>query len=389
MQIGEAGDRLSSTLERLASWGSSRSWVGPDPYEGLNSPLGRIAPGRRGRQAVTQAYKRLPLAPAWPLSAAPRPNAKALALALSGYATPAGRELPSAGRFLAELPSRLDELNLARDGYAWGYPFDVQTRRIRYAPTTPNAIVTCFVVDGLLDAHAATDDVRCLEMALGARATLMSLGQSGRAPYFAYVPVGADLIHNANLLVCGTLARLEELDPDRTASDAIRAATTTTVEAQRRDGLWPYGEAPGFEWVDNFHTAYTLDGLQRVERVLGGVSESVERGLSGWRESFVHEDGWTPYYKGRRYPLETHCAASAIDLLCTTGFREDALRAQAVAERAIAELWIEDDSRFAFRRTERGLNRREFMRWTNAPMFKALAALSSLDATLEPPLATA
>jgi hypothetical protein len=48
---------IAAVLDRLEHWGREREWVGPDPYEGLNSPLGRLMRGKRPRQAVIQAYK--------------------------------------------------------------------------------------------------------------------------------------------------------------------------------------------------------------------------------------------------------------------------------------------------------------------------------------------
>src|SRR5690348_8421623 len=121
-----------STLRALERWGALRSWIGPDPYEGLNSALGGVARSRQARQAVTQIYKRLPRAPVWPLRAPQRPNAKALALALSGYATPAGRRLPGAAEFLERLPHELERMKVVEKGAGWGYHFDVQTRNLRY-----------------------------------------------------------------------------------------------------------------------------------------------------------------------------------------------------------------------------------------------------------------
>jgi hypothetical protein len=371
---------LHSILEYLESWSAERSWVGPDPYEGLNSPLGRVAPGRIGRQAVTQAYKRIPFSPPWPLRCEPRPNAKALALALSGYATSAGRSLAGASEQLEALPRRLEALNLLHNGAAWGYPFPVQTRAIRYGPETPNAIATCFVVGGLCDAAATADDERSAGLALAARPFLLSLRrESDHGSYFAYVPDGSALIHNANLLVCGALARLHAIQPDPEAETTATEAAATTLGLQRDDGLWRYGEASGYEWVDTFHTAYVLDGLHSVEAVFGNGSEALTRGFEAWRSAFIEPDGWARYYPDRRFPLETHCSASAIDLLVLLGSHHagNLELARRVAETAVRELWIEDEGRFAFRRTQRGLNRREFMRWTNAPMFKALALLAS------------
>lgn len=371
-----------AVLERIERWGAALDWVGPDPYEGLNSALGGRIPGRRGRQAVTQLYKRLPFAPLWPLRCAPAPNAKALALALSGYAAPAGRSLPGAERFLEQLPRRLAALALPGPAAAWGYPFPVRTRNIGYGPDSPNAIATCFAVEALLDAHEAGVGGGSLELALSARPFLVSLRRaSEHGDFFAYVPAGSDPIHNANLLACGALARLHGHDPDEAVAALLLEAAATSVGRQRPDGLWRYGEAPGYGWVDGFHTAYALDGLLAVQAVFGAHGDALARGCRAWLDAFVDADGWAPYFEGRHFPLETHSCASAIDLLSRPGLAAlvpDRLElAERVAARAIAELWLPRAGRFAFKRTAMGLNRRAFVRWTNAPMFRALARLRS------------
>ena len=159
----------------------------------------------------------------------------------------------------------------------------------------------------------------------------------------------------------------------------------------RDDGLWPYGELPNFGWVDNFHTAYTLEGLAHVSSVFGIGAEALARGASAWRERFVEPDGWTRYYPDRRFPLEAHCCASAIDLVLTLepkGAEPDWGDLAAVDRR-------HRDSRAldAGRRTGSpsdappgGLNGREFMRWTNAPMFRALGRLGDRYSSAAPVL---
>jgi hypothetical protein len=374
-----------SVLARLEAWGRGCGWAGPDPYEGLNSGLGGLAPGRRGRQAVTQVYKRLPFEPPWPLRAPRRANAKALALVLSGYASPAGSELPGAAEHLERLPRTLERMNLLTDTAGWGYHFDVQTRNISYSAATPNAIATCFVIQGLCDAYETTGADLPARLALSARPFLLSLmtHSADHGGYFSYVPGGAPLIHNANLLVCGSLARLHALEPYAAARDATERALETTLSLTRPDGLWPYGESPSYGWLDNFHTAYCLDGLRGVAAVFGLGVDALAAGMEAWRERFIEGDGWARYFPDRHFPLETHCSASSIDLLCRVSSTSDSAwhrnLALRLAESAIRELWLEDEGRFAFKRTRWGLNRREFMRWTNAPMFCALASLSSIE----------
>jgi polysaccharide biosynthesis protein VpsJ len=374
-------------LTELERWGAGREWVGPDPYEGLNTAAGRMARSQRPRQAAIQAYKRVPFAPPWPLSAPQRENSKALALALAGYSTVTGRSLPGASRFLDELPGRIRRLNLLFDGAAWGYHFDVQTRHLFYDRRTPNAIATYFVVDALLEASAALPErgPELRSLAVSARPFLLSLlADSEHGAFFAYVAAGSELVHNANMLVCGALCRIQELDADPSAEAAVRTAAATSIACQRSDGLWDYGEASNLRWVDNFHTAYVLEGLARVEAVLGMGSDQLQRGVDAWRERLFEPGGWARYFPEQRFPLEPHSCASAIDLAClladrSTGSEREQWIAFAdeVARSAIRELWLGEQGRFAYRRTARGLNRREFMRWTNAPMFRSLARLVS------------
>jgi hypothetical protein len=321
------------------------------------------------------------------LRAPRRPNSKALALSLSGYATPSGRTLPGAVEHLEWIPQELERMNLLTDGAGWGYHFDVQTRNIRYSSSTPNAIATCFVVGALLDEYHVTRREASRALALAARPFLLSLQRESRkhGPFFGYVQRDPPLVHNANLLVCGTLARLDALEANGTARSAIEAAVGTTLALTRSDGLWRYGELPNYDWVDNFHTAYTLEGLVHVSSVHGIGGEALARGASAWQEQFIERDGWARYYPERRFPLETHCCASAIDLLCTLDASEISFDPSevslAVADTAIRELWIDAQDRFAFRRTGKGLNLREYMRWTNAPMFRALARFKSTFAS--------
>jgi hypothetical protein len=382
-QPDRAPDRVAGALERLEQWGAARGWIGPDPYEGLNTPAARLAPGKRARQAVTQTYKRLPFTPPWPLRAPTAPNAKALALVLSGYATRAGRRLPGAGGYLDRIPRQLEGMNLLGDGAAWGYHFDVETRNISYDARTPNAIATSFAVAGLCDAHAATADSGARDLALRSRPFLKSLlaESPDHGPFFGYIQRDdVPLIHNANLLVCGALARLHALDPDPAAARIIEEAVSTTLACQRDDGLWGYGEEPNYRWVDNFHTAYVLDGLMRARSTFEISTDAFGRGLAAWKDRFFEPDGWARYFPDRHFPLETHSAASAIDLLAELRGDDEVRLAERIAGCSIRELWLDGPGWFAFRRSRGGVNRRGFMRWTNAPMFCALAKLASVRA---------
>jgi hypothetical protein len=375
-------DGLRVTFTRLEAWGVARGWSGADPYEGLNSPLARIALTPLSRRLVIQAYKRMPLEPVWPLRAPVRANAKTVALVLSGYSQPAADRFAERSGYLARALSQLRDLNLDRGGRAaWGYPFDVQTRSIGYRAGTPNAIATCFVVGALLDAHAATGSDAYAELALRARPYLAEdlYARGPHGPCFGYVAAGSELIHNANALVCGALARLHALAPDPATAVRVRQAAATTAALQRPDGWWPYGEAESLRWIDGFHTAYVLEGLLDVRDGLGsGVPDGVlETGCSYFREHLIAPDGTARLAPGRRYPIDAHCQASAIDLLWRLDSEDSLDEASGVAHTAVRELWDPVRGCFGVQRTGLRANRRVFVRWTNAPMFRALSRLLS------------
>ena len=59
----------------------ARGWRGYDPYDGLNSPLARVLPGKFARQAWTQLHRRSPINLRPLCGIEPTLNAKTLALA--------------------------------------------------------------------------------------------------------------------------------------------------------------------------------------------------------------------------------------------------------------------------------------------------------------------
>jgi len=339
-------------------------------------------------QAAIQLYRRLPVPPPWPLRATARPNAKVTGLVLSAYCLPASPPLEDAERWRRRLTERLISLRLAENG-AWGYHFDVQTRHLFYPATSANAISTCFAIRGLLDGYESGVLPRGAELAAGAKPFLASLWTRHPefGPYFAYVASGSELIHNANLMVAGTLARLLAHDPDPALELRVHAAVETSARLRRSDGLWPYGERSDLGWRDNFHTAYALEGLTRVQVRSEELGSLLEEATASWLDAFFDSSGAARYHPDRDHPIDAHSAASAIDALCVlAAARPDPStlldKATQIAERAVDLLWLPQKGRFANQVNARFTNRREFMRWTNAPMFEALARLLSSRSAL-------
>jgi hypothetical protein len=148
----------------------------------------------------------------------------------------------------------------------WGYEFDVQTRWSFYSAGTPNIIATSLAAHGCLDAKVL-EEHRERQLSSGLLRTF------SRGRYFAYTPESSTLIHNANLIGAALAARLSSSnamtkDLAHCLRESAVKATTTTVQLQRRDGSWPYGEGPGLGWVDGYHTAYSLLALDEAAKIL-------------------------------------------------------------------------------------------------------------------------
>ena len=371
-------DPVERAAARMRAWGEERAWRGYDPYDGLTTPAaGPLTLGTPlGRRLLTQAVKLSPLNLRPLLRIAPAHNAKAVGLVASGY-----ERLARAGDAGARAHAErwLDWLATNRSAPGgWGYHFPVQTRVFAYERGAPNAIATTFVAQAFLDAWELLGDERRGRHALDAAAFLVGRLRAERAdgPYFRYLPGEDELVHNANLLACAVLARAARLSGEEELLEHAGAAAATSLAAQRADGSWPYADAPGHDWVDNFHTAYVLDALAECARVLPGLDEPLERGVRYWERELFLADGTPRYFAGRTLPLDAHCYATAVDTwVALAGRVPHALeRAERVAALLVGRM-LDRRGYVHFQRRRLWTNRVPFVRWTTAPSFRALAGL--------------
>jgi len=384
---GENGDRrerLLGAIRLLEDHGNRQGWIGPDPYEGLNATRFISLPRRTplGRRLIMQVVKRSPLDLRPWLGITPSRNAATVAWAVSAYARgasflPADLQRQRLGQVTALLASmRLPDWEDA----CWSYPFDTQSRVFFYAKTDPNTIATSFAGMALLDAYEAIGDERLLELARSTgRFLSANVPQTVDPPgaRFGYLVGDESPIHNANTHVCALLARLvahgsEEYLP------VIREGLTWTLERQRPDGSWPYGEREDLDWVDGFHTGYVLDALRTCADA--GVDDRAEpawrRGLEYWRANLFGADGLPKYYDNEPYPIDTQCGAQGIQTLALAAEHDPSCLEQAwkVFEWMLANMRREDGL-FYFQRRRHWVNPIPHMRWTETCMFLALVHL--------------
>jgi len=328
-------ERLKEAWRALDNYCTTHAWRGYDPYDGLNSPLAKLLPGKFARQAWTQLHRRSPINLRPLCGIAPTLNATSLALAAMG-----SRD----GRLLDEL----EKLRTIEGG--WGYPFDWQSRAF-YAPRgTPNLICTVFAAHAY-ERWERKCDVSFIEKHL--------LRERDGERWVTYVPQADAQVHNINMLGAALLGR--------------RDCMEFSVKRQRADGSWWYGEAANQRWIDNFHTAYNLVALKEYEARTGdhGFANCMERGFAFWERTFWRADGAPRYYHDRDYPFDTQCSAQGILTFLAFGRLEQAMQA---ARWALENMW-DKQGFFWYQRGHSRVNRLSYMRWTQAWVHHALAEL--------------
>lgn len=351
-------DEARLAAERLSDALAHEGYAGHDPWDGLSSRFVRtVARGRLGRGAATQAFKYSPV-DLRPLFGVPKQrHTKALALLVSAYT-----RLGDTAR-AEELAAGLIERQT--DAGGWAYGFDVQTRWGFYPAGQPNAVATVFAAHALLDAGIAAPVDRAVQWA----AAELPSGSDGKR-WFAYYPGSTVPVHNASLLVAGLMARTGTLDS--IAADAV----AFSLDRQRPDGSWAYGDDERLGWVDGYHTVYVLESLERWSHVAGppAVDDALARGLDLFLTRLVDPDGAARASLDSRYPVDTHACAIAVTGLCRLAARDP--RALPTAER-ILEWTLANmrrrDGRFAFQRRRFGRNSVPYIRWSDAHMLLALA----------------
>ena len=372
-----------------------RGWMGADPYDGLEGPIGALVRplGPLPRFALSQSVLRSPIAR---LAAMPRAtvNPKALGLFLGAvarlHAADSNPDESTTGpELLDAIAARATTLS---DGLGWGYPFGWQSRHFWAPPHLPNAVVTSTVAWHLFEYadRVGANEARSMAVA-GARFLSSGLARTPTAggEAIAYTPEDQTQVINVSALAARVLARAAVVEADASFRDIATALIEFVLAHQREDGSWPYSTESRGQWEDSFHTGYVLESLIHVQSYGVDVPHAALR--AGF-EAYARFFG--PSGEARLLPrpdsvLDAHAAAQGILTYAalaawTEGPRSlrdsAAPRALAIARWAMDELWLSDRGHFAYRVRRGRKDEREFTRWVTAWMCLAMAVAAELMA---------
>ena len=283
-------------------------------------------------------------------------------------------------RFVEERPS---------DGtVGWGHPFTWYTSHVHYfhKNTTPNLYITGLVGHFLLDMFEATDD----------RAYLLPAGRAykffAELPYheahdgticFWYIPEKRTLrVHNGNIYAASFLIRYGSMTTNHDSIELGKRALMYTIRHQNPDGSWYYIAPLESHWtkvIDNRHTGYVLDALMCCFDILH--EEEIEQAIvKGGRfyESMFDRSGFPYVTPTLAYPQNIHDMAQGVQTFSLLSHLHKPYISVATRIALQALEHMQDPSgHFYYSRFKSGrTTKAPYMRWSQGPMFRALATLA-------------
>lgn len=381
---------LSATL----AWSKAENYLEHTKHDALNSRLLYAIFGfsRLSRIFATQAVMRFPINLRPILGVPKSSNPKGLALfAMALLDLHEHSKSLEALREAELILGRLMELRSPGSwhGDCWGYQYPWQDLGFFAPKGTPNAVVTSFVCEAFLKAHALTGNAAYLAPVVSARRffleDLLVLKSTETEKCVAYMPLPMTMrVMDVSILIASVLARLHQLGACPAAGPEAQRLCQFVVNRQTRDGAWFYTDPPGDSPVkiDNYHTGFILDALKRTATALGSGEwdDNYARGVDFYASHLFNADGSPRWMSDRDYPHDIHGAAQGI-----LTFSDPANRQQypglsdKIVKWALDHMYHED-GRFFYQQTRYYTKRTTFLRWCNAWMCRALASKLKYDA---------
>jgi hypothetical protein len=368
-------ERLVRALRRDFSAGASAEWRSHDPYDALLSPLARRLPqiSPLVARVVQQVGRRSSVGLRRLLRVPQHEESKTLADFLQAAVILVGLGEAWSKDYVPTLSARLRDRAIATaSGCAWGNAFPYASRYVAVPADEPNIYTTTAACQALLDSYELAGDEESLEAAvLGTRYIRQDLGSftyEGTSWLRYFASTDAPIV-NVQASAASLFARVGRRQSDDELLEAGDQAAQTVLTAQRADGRWTYSVDGRGDFVDGFHTGFTLQGLveyaaHREAGEAAAVDVAVVAGLAYFKEHLLTADGLPRGFADGAPTRDGQTLAQAIQTLVVCGRGSD----QATAKR----IWAQTDEQ---------LQRGRFLalRWSVAPF--ALATAHLLRAT--------
>jgi hypothetical protein len=381
-------ERIEATVEAVLAYSERQGWRGFDKHDALNSPLLSAAFGwsRITRIVAVQAVMRFPLNLRPALGTTRTFNPKGLALFVRGlldrFAVDGSpQHLQRIGTLVAQLDAMA--VTTASGGRAWGYQYPWQDLGFFAPRGTPNAVVTAFVCEAFLAAHRQLGDERFLSRVEAAipffLGDLRPLKDEPDELCLSYMPLPMRMrVLDVSILIASVLSQFAQQAGQVRWLEPARRLARYVVNRQTDYHAWFYTDPPGDSPIrhDNYHTGFILDALANYMRATGEYQwqRHYDAGLAFYAEHLFEADGAPRWMSDCAYPQDIHGAAQGI-LTFSRHLDSHGALAHRIARWALDAMY-NPEGRFYYQRTRWYTKKFTQLRWCNAWMVRALAALA-------------
>lgn len=382
-EINAAKGEIEKSLNGVERWVEDHHYRGYEPFDGLSSWFRPLTFGNLfATRLLLQLIRQSPINIRPIMGVKPKESTKGRGYMASGYLY--RYEIGQKPEYLQKAETCLDWLDHHKAAkfakHSWSNHFDFASRGGSYTKDDPIIVWTALIGFAYVDAYELTGEKRWLSIAQSVCDWIMDLPRetTDRGTCISYLFHRQSSIHNSNMLGAAMLARTAKHTGNQEYLKVARSAMEYSCSRQEADGSWFYGENPHYHWIDNFHTGYNLDSLKSYIDSTGDQTwvPNLRSALVYFKANFFEADGCPKYYHNRRYPVDSQCAAQAIETLALFS-KEDPdcmTLALKVARWTIANMQG-SDGHFYYRIYPLMKARTPMLHWAQGTMYKALAAL--------------
>lgn len=379
----EIGRKVHNSLKKVEKWVEDHRYEAYEPFDGLSSPLRSLTLGNLlFDRLLMQAVRQSPINLRPLLGIKPLPSTKGRGYMASGYLTL--YKLTGAPEYRHRATECLQWLMAHKsprfEEHCWSNHFDFASRAGRYSRHDPIIVWTALIGQAFLDGYETLGERQFLSVADSVCRWILTLPRERTASgsCISYYAIGQSSIHNANMLGAAVLARTWRHTRNRAYLEAASEAIQYSCTRQRPDGSWWYAEDPKYHWIDGFHTGYNLDSLQCYIEHSGDETYRgvMTRGLQFYKQHFFREDGCPRYYHDRTQPIDSQCAAQAIETMAKfAGADQECLQlGRSVAAWTIKNMQARD-GHFYYRVYPALKAKTPMLHWAQATIYRGLAEL--------------
>jgi rhamnogalacturonyl hydrolase YesR len=291
--------RLERSIEKVEKWVEDHDYKGYEPFDGLSSYLRPLTfENLLLNRLLLQLVRQSPINLRPLLGVKPLDSTKGRGYMAGGYFTML--KITNDSKYKIKAVKCLDWLMKHKspkyDNYSWANHFDFAGRGGLYVKDESIIVWTALIGQSFLDAYEALNEIRYLDVAKNIWSWIMELPreETGSGTCISYFAFKQSSVHNSNMLGAAMLARTGNIINNN-----------------------EYLHVPKWHWIDNFHTGYNLDSLKCYIENTNDTTyqDNLSRGLEYFKTTFFEQNGRPKYYHNRVYPIDSQCAAQAIETL--------------------------------------------------------------------------